>query len=124
MNRHPPVSTRTDTLFPYTTLFRSHQADPQDHVRIVLRTLNAPAADHGVRTSCVIAGWGAGLVATLHDGGCFPNNRSGGRTWLLQSRLNSALVAAIRGAAGRPCFKRRVNRSEERRVGKECVNTF
>src|SRR3546814_3500358 len=23
MNRHPPNSTRTDTLFPYTTLFRS-----------------------------------------------------------------------------------------------------
>src|SRR3546814_8250676 len=25
MNRRPPRSTRTDTLFPYTTLFRSHQ---------------------------------------------------------------------------------------------------
>src|SRR3546814_16571393 len=25
MNRPPPVSTRTDTLFPYTTLFRSTQ---------------------------------------------------------------------------------------------------
>src|SRR3546814_3502222 len=24
MNRRPPRSTRTDTLFPYTTLFRSH----------------------------------------------------------------------------------------------------
>src|SRR3546814_10949629 len=23
MSRHPPISTRTDTLFPYTTLFRS-----------------------------------------------------------------------------------------------------
>src|SRR3546814_7385025 len=26
MIRRPPISTRTDTLFPYTTLFRSHQA--------------------------------------------------------------------------------------------------
>src|SRR3546814_3954927 len=26
MIRRPPRSTRTDTLFPYTTLFRSHQA--------------------------------------------------------------------------------------------------
>src|SRR3546814_8178311 len=25
MIRHPPRSTRTDTLFPYTTLFRSHR---------------------------------------------------------------------------------------------------
>src|SRR3546814_6683266 len=30
MIRRPPRSTRTDTLFPYTTLFRSHQArDPR-----------------------------------------------------------------------------------------------
>src|SRR3546814_13690025 len=27
MLRRPPRSTRTDTLFPYTTLFRSHAAD-------------------------------------------------------------------------------------------------
>src|SRR3546814_5736543 len=27
MIRRPPRSTRTDTLFPYTTLFRSHLAD-------------------------------------------------------------------------------------------------
>src|SRR3546814_13953939 len=26
MIRRPPISTRTDTLFPYTTLFRSHEA--------------------------------------------------------------------------------------------------
>src|SRR3546814_4626743 len=32
MIRRPPRSTRTDTLFPYTTLFRSarHLADPRD----------------------------------------------------------------------------------------------
>src|SRR3546814_16878330 len=33
MIRRPPRSTRTDTLFPYTTLFRSHclrRAGPQD----------------------------------------------------------------------------------------------
>src|SRR3546814_1365086 len=29
MRRRPPVSTRTDTLFPYTTLFRSEQAAGQ-----------------------------------------------------------------------------------------------
>src|SRR3546814_7890706 len=35
MIRRPPRSTRTDTLFPYTTLFRSHtcqgQGKPCDH---------------------------------------------------------------------------------------------
>src|SRR3546814_7863149 len=29
MIRRPPRSTRTDTLFPYTTLFRSDQREPQ-----------------------------------------------------------------------------------------------
>src|SRR3546814_15077763 len=29
MNRHTPRSTRTDTIFPYTTLFRSYQDEIQ-----------------------------------------------------------------------------------------------
>src|SRR3546814_11726253 len=31
MNRRPPRSTRTDTIFPYTTLFRSAAADSCAH---------------------------------------------------------------------------------------------
>src|SRR3546814_6734338 len=31
MIRRPPRSTRTDTLFPYTTLFRSQQSVPSQH---------------------------------------------------------------------------------------------
>src|SRR3546814_11656723 len=31
MIRRPPRSTRTDTLFPYTTLFRSHSRFPPRH---------------------------------------------------------------------------------------------
>src|SRR3546814_14888697 len=30
--RRPPISTRTDTLFPYTTLFRSRPAFPGDRL--------------------------------------------------------------------------------------------
>src|SRR3546814_1065452 len=41
MIRRPPRSTRTDTLFPYTTLFRSllapHPVDKQDVARAVRR---------------------------------------------------------------------------------------
>src|SRR3546814_2745293 len=33
MIRRPPRSTRTDTLFPYTTLFRSAQDKPPHHSR-------------------------------------------------------------------------------------------
>src|SRR3546814_4296226 len=35
MIRRPPRSTRTDTLFPYTTLFRSrHRSDRLEHARL------------------------------------------------------------------------------------------
>src|SRR3546814_1219313 len=33
MIRRPPRSTRTDTLFPYTTLFRSHEPRDGQHLR-------------------------------------------------------------------------------------------
>src|SRR3546814_9869600 len=49
MRRRPPGSTRTDTLFPYTTLFRSlHLEDCGlavpviDHARVLARTLDHP----------------------------------------------------------------------------------
>src|SRR3546814_2227858 len=35
MIRRPPRSTRTDTLFPYTTLFRSLVGDQTIHLRII-----------------------------------------------------------------------------------------
>src|SRR3546814_9913074 len=48
MLRRPPRSTRTDTLFPYTTLFRS----PQAHLRRRWRTrLLVGPANHGVQHS-------------------------------------------------------------------------
>src|SRR3546814_1953043 len=37
MIRRPPRSTRTDTLFPYTTLFRSFFFDPDAYLRFVDR---------------------------------------------------------------------------------------
>src|SRR3546814_7298630 len=46
MIRRPPRSTRTDTLFPYTTLFRSSQASPARHRATVSRT---PAEEDDAR---------------------------------------------------------------------------
>src|SRR3546814_10063635 len=40
MCRRPPRSTRTDTLFPYTTLFRSHVLRGDDHVNNTPRQIN------------------------------------------------------------------------------------
>src|SRR3546814_17437306 len=36
MRRPPPISTRTDTLFPYTTLFRSMSELPQERLSIAV----------------------------------------------------------------------------------------
>src|SRR3546814_2635435 len=44
MIRRPPRSTRTDTLFPYTTLFRSRQA-ALDQRRVDFAILTAPLAE-------------------------------------------------------------------------------
>src|SRR3546814_6313349 len=46
MIRRPPRSTRTDTLFPYTTLFRSGGADGR-HVRRPLRASRRGRSGHG-----------------------------------------------------------------------------
>src|SRR3546814_3987826 len=50
MIRRPPRSTRTDTLFPYTTLFRSQSADARAGVavelqRMILDAFGAKAGD-------------------------------------------------------------------------------
>src|SRR6056297_3695313 len=45
MIRRPPRSTRTDTLFPYTTLFRSHARGAREH----RGDLVAVAADRQLR---------------------------------------------------------------------------
>src|SRR3546814_5055858 len=43
MIRRPPRSTRTDTLFPYTTLFRSKSIQTRRHHKLV-------AVDNGIAT--------------------------------------------------------------------------
>src|SRR3546814_5155103 len=51
MIRRPPRSTRTDTLFPYTTLFRSSDRAPRSD-RIRPRRLLARRADERARGRC------------------------------------------------------------------------
>src|SRR3546814_19970493 len=48
MIRRPPRSTRTDTLFPYTTLFRSHHpalAEPENQIAMGARSARGAALD-------------------------------------------------------------------------------
>src|SRR3546814_20007113 len=52
MIRRPPISTRTDTLFPYTTLFRSDPTRPTAALHAFLTTR---AADLGLLAAAAVA---------------------------------------------------------------------
>src|SRR3546814_12845934 len=96
MIRRPPRSTRTDTLFPYTTLFRS-----------VLEW----AGEFGIRLDQRI------MLAVQHAGGIVA----------VEERPVGAIDADdLLGLDAMPEGKPTLigeDRSEERRVGKECVST-
>src|SRR3546814_19876442 len=89
MIRRPPRSTRTDTLFPYTTLFRSPW-------KIALHKRHLPRR----RNSPLHLPWGANLSTG------YPQFHSQSRQF--------TYCATVLGTSGL--------RSEERRVGKECVS--
>src|SRR3546814_19637961 len=121
MIRRPPRSTRTDTLFPYTTLFRS-------------QAVGAPLAPRGdddfgiaasAETMAAILEFGAQLAEIVDL------TIIGERDELViaRHRLRAALdiddreTEMRKADAGRRPFARPVGaaRSDERRVGKECV---
>src|SRR3546814_12714664 len=100
MIRRPPRSTRTDTLFPYTTLFRSVLAQTTD--KLAQHTL--PYRQFQLR----------------RDGRTLANHLDHGR-------ILEAILAGDEARAYE-CMRRHVTvqgdvRSEERRVGKEGVRT-
>src|SRR3546814_11903684 len=110
MIRRPPRSTRTDTLFPYTTLFRSRNPAR-------CRSLAAPIGPHRARGEKGHRGADRPLSASpprrrhaarRKDRGRMDERADSGR------RPPARPGKADRGAAGS---------SEERRVGKECVST-
>src|SRR3546814_13229629 len=92
MIRRPPRSTRTDTLFPYTTLFRSLTGGNRI-AEIAMGQIGE--VDHELLQQALVE---AETVADLFDGflGRGGSGEEGGRV---------------------------AGRSEERRVGKECVST-
>src|SRR3546814_20917653 len=103
MIRRPPRSTRTDTLFPYTTLFRS-----DGRVGVLLGALDGIqpiAVGLGAQRRLVAVGPCVDAVAGLHAA----------------SLSNSARRETSHTPSNASCNS--MNRSEERRVGKECVRT-
>src|SRR3546814_15869040 len=89
MIRRPPRSTRTDTLFPYTTLFRSAYRQLN---RDVLEASNIDYDESLVE-----------LIMATVDG--------------------IAFQAVIFKEGQQDRTGKQLDRSEERRVGKECVST-
>src|SRR3546814_15262509 len=121
MIRRPPRSTRTDTLFPYTTLFRSRsleatgaterwkQWDDTCHLNGTARMGDNPA------TSVVNADCRSWDIPNLWicDGSVFPT--VGG--------VNPSLTIQAIACRTADRIKTMAARSEERRVGKEGVST-
>src|SRR3546814_16949529 len=107
MKRRPPRSTRTDTLFPDTTLFRS---DLGREVELV-RPLGHVLADDFALEGGLDAGGHvlAGGIVRRHD------------VELLHALLVQQHAEAHRVLVILP--RGREERSEERRVGKESVST-
>src|SRR3546814_14224885 len=103
MIRRPPRSTRTDTLFPYTTLFRSFQDRHQVPAKEPLRFSRWPS---GINCKTVPDRLREGVVNSEH----WPNySMCPFRKPVIDPRKMS------RDYAGGM-------RSEERRVGKACVS--
>src|SRR3546814_14947382 len=125
MIRRPPRSTRTDTLFPYTTLFRSNQILQsqscqllgQDEVQKLLDTLQAAAPQLvGNITKALSLQTITQVLQTLLDES-------------VPVRDFRRIVEALAGVAHRTQDPAELTelirpRSAERRVGKEGVSRF
>src|SRR3546814_20291449 len=119
MIRRPPRSTRTDTLFPYTTLFRSSPLDRgrmrigRDALRQILLAIVAAPHLRPAEEETLIAGQPAQhrrfLAAKRLLIGVIGDRQTGEVADILAER-----ECAVELFAGK-------HRSEERRVGKECV---
>src|SRR3546814_12442464 len=113
MIRRPPRSTRTDTLFPYTTLFRSVAVDLEQlagHLDVgeVLAEAGQVLPVDGAAVAVEQAGPGEHVAA-----GADRPDVGAAAVGLTQPARKAAGIDGVHlGAA----------RSEERRVGKECVS--
>src|SRR3546814_2927892 len=86
MIRRPPRSTRTDTLFPYTTLFRSHRTACADTFGCIRQRYEGEAGEQQAkRTFAGLAGIGAEAIEPTPQTGKY--GRSEEHTSELQSLM-------------------------------------
>src|SRR3546814_17372947 len=70
MNRPPPISTRTDTLFPYATLVLSNRLVPadslMDEAALLARSLaSGPTFAHGITKTQLNTEWAVSLETAI-----------------------------------------------------------
>src|SRR3546814_20786735 len=113
MIRRPPRSTRTDTLFPYTTLFRS--------VRENCLNCHTP---HGSNQHALLVAPVPMLCQQCHSHTRHPND-------MFNEQMLGNAMSPDERLMGRGCLTCHSQihgsnnpRTEERRVGKECVSTW
>src|SRR3546814_20551435 len=126
MLRRPPRSTRTDTLFPYTTLFRSNRnileiAGADELLDLGIRWRRG-AVSHYIRIATFLD---SEELVGVRDLRAFSNEASGFR---IRLRSEKALTQKQRSRQRQTDEQNNANnadehRSEERRAGKECVST-
>src|SRR3546814_18760477 len=133
MIRRPPRSTRTDTLFPYTTLFRSPLNQPVRQCRLAM----VDVGDNRKITDCIKVGHGSPIAASNRAVSISLAPRPFGASIALNKRERLMRHVAVIGsgpagyytaAACQKAFGDEVRidlieRSEASRGGKEGVST-
>src|SRR3546814_15344384 len=105
MIRRPPRSTRTDTLFPYTTLFRSRKLDPGRELATVGQEIRQWIIDTPFPASFEQAVRGAFAALDADGGGSFAvRSRSEEHTSELQSLMRISYAVF--------CLKKKISNNQ------------
>src|SRR3546814_20227196 len=122
MLRRPPISTRTDTLFPYTTLFRSDADVDGSHIQVLLLTLFFKHFPRLVEAGHVYVARPPLFRVDVPAAG----KRPARKVYCLDQGELDAVQDKMRKDGireGSWSISRFQGRWEERRVGKKCVST-
>src|SRR3546814_12279814 len=127
MIRRPPISTRTDTLFPYTTLFRSEVSDALVQLNKLEEQIDRAQSRKNILEKAIPnarllfnSGMATYLEVITAQQNALQNELS--LTGLKRRQVNAyILLYRSLGVAYIGSGRHRTNKTEERRVGKECV---